>query len=272
MEKLRWQLIQGHISCWYHDQHTSWMPPSQPNSVVPPCASLQLGMLNITLSEAGCLRTLPSLEPKSTVFNLLRITQRFTVFLEETFKDFLAQFHFFPSWLWSLFQPPQHGSSCFCHSLLKPSGFVSSPSCSSAGTRLKVTNPSEFISSGRTLCPAPDVGISHPPAHSLAGSWHTGGCQQWYNATKSFLGRVLPHPHPEKPSFVFLTPTWPSKIPNFTKEKLSLFCVVAPEFSDAKNAEVGYANIYKRDSHIRTYCDSLMKKPKKKKIATTCLI
>lgn len=44
--------------------------PLNPILVVPPCASLQLGVLNITLSEAGCLRTLGSLEPKSHCIQL----------------------------------------------------------------------------------------------------------------------------------------------------------------------------------------------------------
>lgn len=212
-----------------------------------------------------------TLSLNSIIFNLLRITQWFTVFLEETLKDFLAQIPFFSSWLQSLSSRLSIAlpASVTQSSLLKYYNCVSSPSCSSAGTRPKVINLSELISSACTLSLSPDVSISHSPVHSRAGNWHSGGWEQWHNRNKSFCAVFFltltqkSHPflsQPRHPHFAlqhFLTShrkNWACSIwwlQNSLTQKLLQFVMPICR------------NVI--DSHIHTYCVSLLKMPEKKR-------
>lgn len=187
----------------------------------------------------------------------------------------MAQFPFFSSWLQSLSSRLSIAlpASVTQSSLLKYYNCVSSPSCSSAGTRPKVINLSELISSACTLSLSPDVSISHSPVHSRAGNWHAGGWEQWHNRNKSFCAVLFltltqkkypflsqPH-HPHFALQHFLTShrkNWACSIwwlQNSLIQKLLQFVMPICR------------NVI--DSHIHTYCVSLLKMPEKKEFKTT---
>lgn len=189
-----------------------------PMLILPPWASLQSGCWVSPCQKQGFWQLWEMLSLNSIIFGFLRITQWFTIFLEETLKDFLAQFPFFSSWLQPLssrlsivFPAPVTQPS-----LLEACNCVSSPSCSRAGTRPKVINLSELISSVCTLSLTPRaVILCSLTAWELAHTRVRAPIQQ----NQKLLCNALPHPYPEKPSFLLptLSPLLCSlTVPDFT--------------------------------------------------------
>lgn len=91
-----------------------------PVLIFPHCAPLQPGMLSITLSEAGFLRTLGNTQPK---FHYIQPPQNHTVIHSLSGRNpqgFFGTISFLLILIPIPFQPPQHRSSSFCHSVLTP--------------------------------------------------------------------------------------------------------------------------------------------------------
>lgn len=263
MEKLRWQFIQGHTACQVPGPaHKLNASLSNPILILSPVLLCSLGSWESPCQKRNFGRCWAEIPWYSTSSESQSDSQSFW---KTPSRMLFGTISFLLILTAAPFQPPQHRSCSSCHSALTPQTpeLWELPQLS-AGTRPKVINPSELISSVCTLSLTPRVGISHSSGHSPAGSWHTAPWQQWPKAfvlcssSPSPTKIILSLPSPFTPTLlsnVFWFHTWkiepvPSGDSRILMQNFLEFVMPI------------YRNVI--DGHIHTYCVSLLKMPENK--------